>query len=365
MTGTTKKILEEIAAFREYLNSVNTETIASVGEKEYILLLSGISSCRRIPGIPENMGYKKLYFCKTDADKTAAKEHLARLFDIHDMVSLMEACKDIYCADDEYEQFKSFWDGKPEFDINELNPNGRSLFNKSKDYAEHFQLFVGESGFYGWDCNERIGLCRKACACGIITEEEFWNVTEPMARKAGFYFHSWNEYAVSCLCGATYFMFREQNNEDVSNFFNINLDMLHHLFEEGGAWARSSWFTYPSKNWAIPVADMKQLLVEWDDALGCIATDRILVDGCKVGYMYREEPDGDWDSGWRFTSADESDEYMDNPGNSGLYELNTLCNSDPEIIQFLTAPYGSAYMRDEDGIFQEVEYETEEEDEEA
>ena len=32
---------------------------------------------------------------------------------------------------------------------------------------------------------------------------------------------------------------------------------------------------------------------------------------CKVGYCYREKPDGDWDSGWRFTAGDESEEYMD------------------------------------------------------
>ena len=39
------------------------------------------------------------------------------------------------------------------------------------------------------------------------------------------------------------------------------------------------------------------------------------VEGCKVGYCYREEPDGGWDSGWRFTAGDESDEYMDDPNN--------------------------------------------------
>ena len=34
--------------------------------------------------------------------------------------------------------------------------------------------------------------------------------------------------------------------------------------------------------------------------LGCFATNRITVDGKKVGYMYREEPDTSFpDSGWR------------------------------------------------------------------
>jgi len=78
--------------------------------------------------------------------------------------------------------------------------------------------------------------------------------------------------------------------------------------------------------------------------------------------MYREEPDNDFDSGWRFTAGDESDEYMDDPGNSGIYALNTIANYDPEIIPFLNAPYSSAFARDKDGVFQEEEFEPDEEE---
>lgn len=66
------------------------------------------------------------------------------------------------------------------------------------------------------------------------------------------------------------------------------------------------------KNWNIKKEDMKDLF-HTDEPEGCFAKDRILVDGCKVGYMYREEPDVDCemaDSGWRFTAGDESEEYM-------------------------------------------------------
>ncbi|MFT3994171.1 MAG: DUF2185 domain-containing protein [Dysgonomonas sp.] len=113
------------------------------------------------------------------------------------------------------------------------------------------------------------------------------------------------------------------------------------------------------KKWNIRKEDMRKLL-EWDGPAGCFATDRILVDGEKVGYMYREDPDFDGDSGWRFTAGDESDEYIDNADNMGIYHLNTVCNNDPEIIPFLKADYGTAYMRDEDGIFREDYIETRE-----
>lgn len=50
---------------------------------------------------------------------------------------------------------------------------------------------------------------------------------------------------------------------------------------------------------------------------GCLATDMITVDGMPVRFMYRERPDNDLDSGWRFFAGGETDEYIDNPANSG------------------------------------------------
>ena len=92
----------------------------------------------------------------------------------------------------------------------------------------------------------------------------------------------------------------------------------------------------------------------------CFATDMILVDGKKVGYMYREDPDNDVDGGWRFMAGPESEEYMDNVDNIALYDVNTIANYDPDIIPFLDAPSGSAFARvDGDGVLQEVDCEPE------
>jgi hypothetical protein len=79
---------------------------------------------------------------------------------------------------------------------------------------------------------------------------------------------------------------------------------------------------------------------------GSIATDMITVEGRKVGYMYREEPDNDIDSGWRFMSGRESQAYMDDAANHGIYYVNTVANYDPDIIPFLDAPVGSAFERE-------------------
>ena len=119
-----------------------------------------------------------------------------------------------------------------------------------------------------------------------------------------------------------------------------------------------------NRDYHVKAEDVKSLLPDWKGADGCIATNRITVEGRKVGYCYREEPDGGWDSGWRFTAGDESDEYMDDPNNAGIYKLNTICNDDPDIIPLLNTPAPCAFERDENGVFQQIKDWKPDEDEE-
>ena len=119
-----------------------------------------------------------------------------------------------------------------------------------------------------------------------------------------------------------------------------------------------------NRDFHVKAEDMKNLLPDWEEASSCIATNRITVEGCKVGYCYREKADGDWDSGWRFTAGDESDEYMDDPNNAGIYGLNSICNDDPDIIPLLNTPAPCAFERDEHGVFQQIKDWKPDEDEE-
>ena len=78
----------------------------------------------------------------------------------------------------------------------------------------------------------------------------------------------------------------------------------------------------------------------------CYATDEIVVAGRNVGFMYREEPDGERDSGWRFTAGYEDQEYMDDPDHLGVYDINLIANIDPSVVKYLASPIGSAFERD-------------------
>ncbi len=77
----------------------------------------------------------------------------------------------------------------------------------------------------------------------------------------------------------------------------------------------------------------------------CIASNTITVEGSKVGFMYREEPDNNTDSGWRFLSGTEHQQYADNPKNSQELEVNVIANLDPAIIPHLNLPFGTDMER--------------------
>ncbi|ATC65955.1 hypothetical protein CMV30_03000 [Nibricoccus aquaticus] len=77
----------------------------------------------------------------------------------------------------------------------------------------------------------------------------------------------------------------------------------------------------------------------------CIASDHIVVDGKKVGFMYRESPSNTVDSGWRFFSGEEDQAYVDQPEHLAFYDINTVANYDPAIILHLGAAIGTQLGR--------------------
>jgi hypothetical protein len=109
------------------------------------------------------------------------------------------------------------------------------------------------------------------------------------------------------------------------------------------------------KKFKLSADEIKQLI---PDMGGCFASDHIMVDGKKVGFMDRGVPDNPQLTGWSFMSGEETQEYADNPDNWAIYEVNTVANYDPDIIPFLDSPCGSAFGRDPDtGKFVAEEYE--------
>jgi hypothetical protein len=83
----------------------------------------------------------------------------------------------------------------------------------------------------------------------------------------------------------------------------------------------------------------------------CMASDLITVQGMRVGFMSRERSESAVDSGWCFFAGTESEDYLDNPVNLAIYDVNTIANYDRDIVPLLGAPAGSAFERAASGAF--------------
>ena len=125
----------------------------------------------------------------------------------------------------------------------------------------------------------------------------------------------------------------------------------HHRFCDGTIRRKKKMAEKEQGFIEIPIEN----LIEWDEpnGEGCVVSDKITKEGYKVGYMLREEPtEGNPDSGWRFMAGNEDDEYMDNPDNHHVFALNTICNYDSDIIPYLHAKIGSAFIRVDESHFE-------------
>ena len=97
-----------------------------------------------------------------------------------------------------------------------------------------------------------------------------------------------------------------------------------------------------TKKFKIRAEDIVEII---PDSGGCLATDRITVDGCELCYMYREKTDRELDTGWRFFAGDESQEYIDDLSHTAVYDLNTIANYEPAILDYIDTPAPCAFER--------------------
>ncbi len=140
-------------------------------------------------------------------------------------------------------------------------------------------------------------------------------------------------------------------------YYRDMASLLNKRFEE---WMVAEGIGEPADDLYIVDSELRDLLPGLHGPRGCLATDSIMFDGQPIGACFRERPaaaDRGWDSGWRFMTVEEYEEYMDGEDPSviddmlDVYDLNTVCNYDPDIAKLLDSPYGSHFEHDEGGFY--------------
>lgn len=80
----------------------------------------------------------------------------------------------------------------------------------------------------------------------------------------------------------------------------------------------------------------------------CIISCKIIDESEPIGYMYRERGGEDEDSGWRFLSGTETEEYTEDDDNYKVVDVNIVANFDSAIIPHLNSKFDSEFERSED-----------------
>ena len=324
------------------------------------ILLAGVPALRKVPGLAtlEDAGeayFTSIPYCLSGEDRQKTREHLEQVYGITGRDSMAAFCQNELWVHPEYLDFESFWEGRPAFSLDELNPGARATFQRLSGFARQFQPFVGRRGFLAWDISETLGHLRMACACDLISPEEYRELSQHWVEQAAA-FHSWDEYAVGLVCGAAYWAFRmggDQGAEDAAAYLDLNLRLVRP--------AAGQQAGLGGPHVAPPPGEGLQALSARDAG----AAPELGGAGRLSGHRPHHRPGEESglllpgearraqypDSGWRFFSGEETDEYANDVNNVGVYALNTICNYDPDILPLLTAPYGTAYARGEDGKF--------------
>ena len=93
----------------------------------------------------------------------------------------------------------------------------------------------------------------------------------------------------------------------------------------------------------------------WEGARDCAVSEAVLSGRSHMGFCVRwipEKEDRGWDSGWRFF-ADDDDNSEE--GRLMFRSLGFACDLFPEVRRILDLPYGTAFIRGEDGILHPYE----------
>jgi hypothetical protein len=82
----------------------------------------------------------------------------------------------------------------------------------------------------------------------------------------------------------------------------------------------------------------------------CLVSRMVFDEIHPVGFMYREEPEEQEDSGWRFLSGHEDDAYLEDENNSLIVAIELIMVIDKAIVPHLHLPFGTELERQNDAF---------------
>lgn len=189
--------------------SIEKNDMLELSEEEFTMELGFLPGIRKLPGFEHGIGFNKFYTVYEGEQKEIARKWFKDYYGVTDKESFIRfyqgsrACNISRMAGD----VTAYLGGKPNFDTNELNRNGKRSFFNTVEFIKAFSEFLPEGGILAWDLSEKIGFCRHAYACGILPNSDYRASMIYLRDAAKKNFSSVPEYLGSLVFGSGVYMF--------------------------------------------------------------------------------------------------------------------------------------------------------------
>lgn len=189
--------------------SIEKNDMLELSEEEFTMELGFLPGIRKLPGFERSIGFNKFFTVYEGEQKEIARKWFKDYYGVTDKESFIRfyqgsrACNISRMAGD----VTAYLGGKPNFDTNELNRNGKRSFFNTVEFIKAFGEFLPEGGILAWDLSEKIGFCRHAYACGILPNGDYSASMIYLRDAAKKSFSSVPEYLRSLVFGSGVYMF--------------------------------------------------------------------------------------------------------------------------------------------------------------
>jgi len=178
-------------------------------EEQFSLLLGFIPALREIPMTKKALGIDDFTVKFKGNDKTQTGKWLSTAFGFKDTDSFKKFYRESsFCnISAMLSDVAALFEGKPRFDANKLNPDGKRDFFNTCTFVKPFFEFLPQTGVIAWDISEKIGFSRLAYACDFITENDYRSAALAMTDAAHKLFGSTAEFMRSLILGSALYAF--------------------------------------------------------------------------------------------------------------------------------------------------------------
>ena len=202
----------------------------TITDEQFQMRLGFFPGIRKLPGFEHPIGFETYFMKYEGEDKEKCLQWFDRFYGITDEESFFNyiqndfGCNITRMAND----VTAYLNGKPNFDVAELNETGKFAFDNCVEFVRQFADFIPKAGVLAWDIGEKIGFARHAFYAGIIGNFDYCKGMLTLGDAAIANFSGWEEYMRSLVCGAALYSFN-LDNRSISGAVEFTKNMLNFL----------------------------------------------------------------------------------------------------------------------------------------